>query len=80
MVAQNSIVEAEDFGPHGFVEVSRDDFYRAIGPINVHPRTERDASYWEAPNRELIGKSTPGYMCAGRKAYFLRIDDMSRKG
>lgn len=61
-----------------YVEVSRDDFYRAVGPLNVHPRAEREASYWETPNRDLIGKSTPGYLCAGHKAYLLRADIAGR--
>lgn len=74
MTTKTVWTETEGDAPHGFTEVSRDDFYRAIGPINVHPRSEREASYWETPNRELIGKTTPGYMCTGRKAYFLRAD------
>lgn len=54
-------------------EVSRDVFLAAIyaDPRDIHPRVEKDASYWETRNRVLVGKSTPGYLCTGRKAYFL---------
>jgi hypothetical protein len=54
-------------------EVTKDEFYGIIYSKNldVHPRAERDASYWEFPNRNLFGKSTPGYMGVGPKAYFL---------
>lgn len=54
-----------------YYEVTCDTFFSKVGPMNVHPRSEREASYWERPNRELIGKTTPGYLCEGPKAYFL---------
>lgn len=57
-----------------FVSVTKDEFYAVMNPMNVHPRPERDASYWETPNRTLIGKSQPGYMCVGAPAYFLVKD------
>lgn len=52
-------------------EVTREAFFARINTLNVHPRAEREASYWEMPDRTLIGKSTPGYMCIGPKAYYL---------
>lgn len=54
-------------------EVTKSEFFEKIYRLNlnVHPRVERDASYWETPSRVMIGKTTPGYMCEGRKAYFL---------
>lgn len=55
-----------------FVEVTQKQFYAAIGPMNVHPRCERMADYWETPSRQLMGITTPGYMCEGPKSY--RID------
>jgi hypothetical protein len=55
----------------GVQEVTREQFYAALGPRNVHPRAEREASYWETPGRELLGISTPGYMGTGPKAYYL---------
>lgn len=45
------------------VEVSKDKFFHVIGPMDVHPRSERMYSSWETPRREVIGKTTPGYMC-----------------
>jgi hypothetical protein len=54
------------------VEVTKAEFYDKIGPMNVHPRSERDVTYWETPNRALVGKSTPGYANAMvPKTYFL---------
>jgi hypothetical protein len=53
------------------VEVTREEFFATVGQMNVHPRSERDASYWETPSRVLMGKTTPGYMGEGPKAYFV---------
>ena len=53
------------------VEVTRDEFFAALSRLNVHPRAERDASYWETPGRVLMGKTTPGYLCQGPTAYFV---------
>jgi hypothetical protein len=39
--------------------------------MNVHPRPERDASYWETPDRRLMGKTTPGYMGGSARRYFV---------
>lgn len=52
-------------------EVTKDAFFERINPMNVHPRPERDMTYWETPTRQLIGKSTPGYMGTGPSTYFL---------
>jgi hypothetical protein len=54
-------------------EVTKDEFYERIysDKLNVHPRSEPDASYWEFPNRKIFGKSTPGWKGSGPKAYFL---------
>lgn len=51
--------------------VTKDKFFATVGPMNVHPRVERDACFWETPNRTLVGKTTPGYLGTGPKAYFL---------
>lgn len=45
--------------------VTKDEFFAHIAKMNVHPRSEPDASYWELPNRTLIGKSTPGWKIKG---------------
>ncbi len=57
-------------------EVTKEEFYGRIyrGKLNVHPRSEPDASYWEfSSNRQLFGKSTPGWRGVGEKAYFLEV-------
>ncbi len=51
--------------------VSKDEFFNTIGRLNVHPHAEKEASYWETPNRELLGVSTPGYLGRGEEAYFI---------
>ena len=56
----------------GFVTVTEDVFYAAMGPLDVNPRPERDVTYWEAPNRELLGISTPGFSAIGEKTYKVR--------
>jgi hypothetical protein len=58
-------------------EVTRDEFFARINPLNVHPRPEREATFWELPNRTTIGKTTPGYLCVGRRAYFLALREPS---
>jgi hypothetical protein len=58
--------------PDGFVSVSKDAFYAKVGPMNVHPRPDRDKTTWETPERALIGISFPGYLGNSPKAYFLR--------
>jgi hypothetical protein len=63
--------------PAEMQEVDRDEFFATVGQLNVHPRPERDATYWETPyHRQLMGISTPGYM-GGKpgeaKRYFAKI-------
>ncbi len=53
-----------------FVEVTKDEFYAFVGPLNVHPRNERDRTYWETPNRHVVGLSS-GYL-ANPAPYMLR--------
>jgi hypothetical protein len=55
-----------------FIEVDYDRFHATVGQMNVHPRCERDASYWETPYRELMGKTLPGYAERGPKRYFVK--------
>ncbi len=54
-------------------EVTKDEFYGIIfrDRLNVHPRSAPHASYWEFPNRQLFGKSTPGWKCEGQPGYFI---------
>lgn len=44
------------------IEVSKEEFFRIIGPMNVHPRSEPECSIWENLNtRAVIGRSEPGF-------------------
>ena len=61
-------------------EVSKDTFFATIAPMNVHPRSERMETIWETPQRAVVGRSTPGYLCEGRKAYFLPALPAAMKG
>lgn len=57
-------------------EVTKDEFFATVGQMNVHPRPERDASFWETPGRQLMGKTTPGYMGGAEPhRYFVTKDD-----
>jgi hypothetical protein len=58
------------------VPVTKDEFYGEIfsKKLNVHPRPERDVTFWEFPNRILWGRSTPGYLCQGPKVWFIFRD------
>ena len=57
-----------------FIEVTHEKFHATVGKMNVHPRAEKEASYWETPYRDLMDITTPGYLCEGRKAWFIRSD------
>lgn len=52
-------------------EITKDQFFATVGRLNVHPRAERDASFWETPDRRLMGKTTPGYMGGSDRRYFV---------
>lgn len=55
-----------------FVEVTRDQFFAAMGLRNVHPRAERTQSTWiDQSTHAVLGVSTPGYMCEGGESYKL---------
>jgi hypothetical protein len=60
------------------VKVSKAEFFAKVGSQNVHPRVEKDASYWETPSRQLLGVSTPGYMCEGPYEYFMTQAEADR--
>ncbi len=52
-------------------EVTKDQFFATVGQMNVNPRSEKTASYWETPSRQLMGRTEPGYICEGPKRYFI---------
>lgn len=47
--------------PPGFVVVTEDQFYAAMGPLDVHPNPHPEHSSWELRDRRLVGWSAPGY-------------------
>jgi hypothetical protein len=53
------------------IQVSKEKFFAVVGPLDIHPRPEREVVIWETPRREVVGRSTPGYLCRGPKEYFL---------
>jgi hypothetical protein len=43
-------------------EVIKEQFFDVIGPIDVHPNHQNpNHTVWEAPNRQVIGKTIPGW-------------------
>lgn len=50
-------------------KVTKDEFYSTVGQMNVHPRPERDKTFWETPSRVVVGITTPGYLCVGEETY-----------
>ena len=63
-------------------EVSKEQFYRAIGgPENIHPHSERDHSRWEIiGTRQTVGRSEPGYASPfGTPHRYWLTDDFASK-
>jgi len=54
-----------------FKEVSKNQFFDVIGPLDVHPRVERDKTYWETRERHLVG-ITRGYASDETPFFLLR--------
>lgn len=44
-------------------EVTQEQFFAAIGAMDVHPHPERYHSRWETRYREVVGRTEPGYLC-----------------
>ena len=63
-----------------FIQVTKAQFFAVVGRMDVHPRPERNHSEWiHQPSRNMVGKTTPGYMAMGESTYSLRAD-LARKG
>lgn len=45
------------------IEVTKEKFFAVVGPKDVHPRALPDSSSWETKHQEVIGRTTPGYLC-----------------
>lgn len=44
-------------------QVSKEEFFAAIGPQNVHPRPLKDRSEWiDQRTHKLVGVTKPGYL------------------
>jgi len=51
------------------IEVPKEQFFKVIGPMNVHPRPERSYTEWASLNtRQVVGRSEPGYIPDHQKA------------
>jgi hypothetical protein len=46
-----------------FVTVSKERFFAYIGPRDIVLNTKRNEVIWEARNRTVVGRTTPGYAC-----------------
>jgi hypothetical protein len=55
--------------PPNMREVTKEQFFAVMGPLDVNPRPGRDFSEWETRDRRVIGRSWPGYLCQGPTAY-----------
>lgn len=59
--------------PDGFVDVSKEVFFKYIGPRNISPYSTSDMTLWTDENRSTVGVSTPGWKDpAGEHSYQLR--------
>lgn len=45
----------------GFVIVTKEEFFAAIGPRDIVLRTEPEYTEWETRSRVVVGRTTPGY-------------------
>lgn len=54
--------------------VNHEEWHATVGQLDIVPRCERDASYWETRDRRLMGKTTPGFIAKGEKAYFVSAE------
>lgn len=44
------------------IEVTRDEFYACMGPLDVHPHPWPNRTEWKLRDRRLVAVSFPGYM------------------
>lgn len=53
--------------PKGFVEVTKEEFFKVMGPLNVHPSLSNpDYTSWEMlGSRIVVGRSLPGWKESG---------------
>jgi hypothetical protein len=64
--------------PSGMIAVTKAEFFRFVGPRNIHPQSEPTQSVWvDQISRETVGISTPGYKCAwdAVAAFYLKAEN-----
>lgn len=62
--------------PTTATEVTKDEFYAAMGPRDVHPSVrEPDVTIWELRNRDVVGYSLPGWKNPGDPSRFFLVGD-----
>lgn len=48
--------------PAGMVEVTKEEFFERIGPLDVHPSNRHpEFTVWETRGRQALGWSLPGW-------------------
>ena len=59
------------------IEVTKEAFFKVMGPLNVNPHSERDVTLWKlADSRRIIGRSEPGYIDAMRQKRWWLIEEL----
>lgn len=68
--------------PAGMVQVTADEFYAAVGPLDVHPSVLHSTEFcvWELRDRRVVGRSYPGWKNPGDpQAYMVATTYAPRK-
>ena len=55
--------------PDRYKQTTKEQFFAIMGPRDVHPWPEPDKTLWRLRNLDVIGITTPGYLCQGEKTY-----------
>lgn len=55
------------------IEVTKEEFFAVVGPLDIRLRSERNETIWETSARVVVGKSVPGYVATYplRKTWYL---------
>lgn len=53
-------------------EVTKDEFFAVMNPLNVTPDPNRNDTLWwlAPPSRRVVGRSTPGYLGGEARRYY----------
>ena len=44
-------------------QVSREEFYAVVNRLDIRLSSKPAETIWETPARQVVGRSTPGYLC-----------------